>query len=400
MSNGKKHIASELHRELLGVNSLNPFIGHDSSPRGQMFSSHLSQLLVIKGSTERYIQTGMEREYGKYTFSIKVPGDPNGNNGIEVIKIIERYPYRVGREAIKVNPQTLIIYEDINTKEVGMLTIPRYCSYHQYFGFEYKPSAALNEVRVGAFLAAGTILMDSPSVTNNGGYKYGVECNIAFMSHPSVSEDGIMISKDVLKKFSFKTYETRVVEWGSKKFPLNLYGDVENYKPFPDIGDKIRSDGLLMCLRNYNKELSVVEQSIYDLMEPDFIFDKLMYAGGAGGTVVDIKIHHDVKNTQANTSKTMDDQADKYNTARYVFYQEILTEYQRLKKLRGDDLRLTPELHRLIVEALAVMDTDPQQITKLYRKVPLDDYRIEFTIEYEIVPTIGFKLSDTHGTRI
>jgi len=390
---------NELHRELLGVVSLNPFAAHDSSPRQQMGSSHISQSLVVSGATERFIQTGMEREYGKYTFSIKIPGDPNGNNGVEIIKIIERYPYRVGRETIKFNPQTVVLYEDINTKEIGMLSIPKYCSYHQYFGFEYKPTPSLAEVRVGAFMAAGTILMNSPSITSNGGYKYGIECNVAYMSHPSVSEDGVMISSDVLKKFSFKTYENRSVEWGSKRFPLNLYGDADNYKPFPDIGDRIRSDGILMCLRNYNKELAVVEQSISDLMEPDFIFDKLTYAGGAGGVVVDIKIHHDSKNTASKLADTptMDDQADKYNEARYRFYKELIDEYHRLKKQRGDNLRLTPELHRMLVEAMAVMDTDPQQIIKLYHNTPLDDYRVEFVIEYETTPTIGFKISDFHG---
>ena len=388
---------SEMHRELLGVCGLNPFAGHNSSPRQQMFAQHISQALVISGSTEKRIQTGMEREYGKYTFSIKVPGELDSKGGIEVIKIIERYPHKIGMDAIKFNPQTLIIYEDVNTKEIGIINIPTYCSYHQYFGFEYKAKQALNEIRVGSFVQAGTILMDSPSVTDDGAYKYGVELNMAFMSHPAVSEDGVMISRDVLKKLRFKTYETRVVEWGNKRFPLNLYGDINNYKPFPDIGDRIRDDGLLMCLRTYNKELAVVEQSVYDTMEPDFIFDKLMYANGGGGIVVDIRIQHDSKHSTTGMGGNMDAQADKYNDERYQFYQEILNEYHRLKRLRGDDLRVTPDLHRLVVEALAVLDNDPQKITKLYRKAPIDEYRIEFVIEYEIEPTIGYKLTCISG---
>lgn len=397
MLNIKKHRPSELHRELLGVTGLNPWHGHDSSSRQQMFGSHLSQTLVISGSTERYCQTGMEREFGKYTFSIKVPGELDKPGGIEVIKIIERYPSKIGVDAIKFNPQTLVMYEDVNTKEIGIINIPNYCSYHQYFGFEYKAKPALSDVRIGAFIQGGTVLLDSPSITDDGGYKYGRECNMAFMTHPSVSEDGIMISRDVLKKFSFKTYETRVVEWGSKRFPLNLYGDIDNYKPFPDIGDRIRNDGILMALRTYDKELSPVEQSINDLMEPDMIFDKLTYAGGAGGRIVDIRVQHTSQTTQATMGKNMDAQADKYNNARYRYYQDLLGEYHRLKRDRGDSLRLTPELHRLIVEALAVLDNDQQRLTKLYRQTPLDDYRIEFVIEYETEPTIGFKFSDCHG---
>ena len=218
-------VPNQLYRELLGVVGLNPWAGHDSSSRQQMFASHLSQALVISGSTERFCQTGMEREYGKYTFSIKVPGDADKKGGIEIIKILERYPAKIGADTIRHNPQTLIIYEDIHTKEIGVINIPTYCSYHQYFGFEYKAKKALSEVRVGAAIQAGTILLDSPSITDDGGYKYGAECNMAFMSIPGVSEDGIIIRKEALKRFSFKTYENRTVEWGNKRFPLNLYGD-------------------------------------------------------------------------------------------------------------------------------------------------------------------------------
>lgn len=387
----KPKVPNQLHRDLLGVNGLNPFKGHNSSSREQMFSSHIGQTLVVKGGTERRIQTGMEREYAKYTFSVKMPVDG------EIIRVIERYRNKIGMDTIAFNPQTLIIYEDVNTKQIGMVNIPNYCSMHQYFGFEYKARPALSEVRAGAFIAKDTILLDSPSVTDDGGYKYGVECNVAYMTHPAVSEDGILISSDVLPRFGFKTYESRTVEWGSKRFPLNLYGDIDNFKPFPDIGDRIRPDGILMALRNYDKELAPVEQGINDLMEPDFTFDKLTYAAGEGGRIVDIRIQHDNANSQNVATAGMEVQPEKYDHARRQFYQDIVTEYQRLKRERGEGLQLTEEFHRMVVEALAVVDNDPQRIIKLYRQAPLDDWRIEFIIEYDITPTIGFKLTDCHG---
>jgi hypothetical protein len=42
---------------------------------------------------------------------------------------------------------------------------------------------------------------------------------------PIVSEDGILISSNVLDRFSFKikTYEPRTIDWGSKVYPLNVY---------------------------------------------------------------------------------------------------------------------------------------------------------------------------------
>jgi len=382
---------NQLYREYQGVNGLNFGRQHNSSSREQMFASHISQALVIKGSTERRIQTGMEREFGKYTFSVKMPVNA------EIIRVIDRYRNKIGLDSIPVNPQTIVIYEDVATKEIGMVNIPNYCSYHQYFGFEYKTKPALSEIYAGAFIKKDTILMDSPSITDNGGYKYGRECNMAFMSHPAVSEDGIAICRDVLPYFSFKTYETRVVEYGSKRFALNLYGDENNYKPFPDIGDFIREDGILMGLRTYDKDLAVVQQSVFDLMEPDMTYDRLTYAGGRGGKVIDIRIRHDDKGTAVPGAASMDVQPEKYDRARRQFYNDIVQTYQKLKRERGEGLRLTPEFHRMVTEALVSINTDSPPIVKLYRQAPLDDWRIEFVIEYDNVPNVGNKLTDCHG---
>ena len=70
---------SELHPELMGLgNNLDPFGKHNSASRRKMFASHLSQALVIEGSTPKRIQTGAERELGKYTKAIEI--DPNSAN--------------------------------------------------------------------------------------------------------------------------------------------------------------------------------------------------------------------------------------------------------------------------------------------------------------------------------
>ena len=382
---------NQLRPDLLSVCALNPWPGNDSSSRVQMFSSHLGQKLVVKGATERFCQTGMEAEFGKYTINVKMPVDGR------IIKIIDRHKKTIGADSINENPQTVVIFEDERTKEVGILNLSKFCSFHQYLGFEYKAQPGINKLVPGAFIPKDTVFLDSPAITDNGGYAYGVECNMAFMSHPAVSEDGIMISSDFLDNFSFKTYENRVVEWGSKRFPLNLYGDINNYKPFPEIGEYIRDDGLLTMLRTNEKDLAVVEQSIYDLMEPDFIFDKAIYVNGLGGRIVDIRVQHE-ETTTSPTPFGMEKQIDKYDRARRTFYHEILSEWRRLRTARGEALAITPEFSRLLVEAhAAVADSATEKISKLYRNAPLDDYRVEFVIEYVNTPTIGFKLTDCHG---
>lgn len=384
---------SQLFRELMSVNSMNPWDGYDSSSRKQMFASHIGQALVISGSTERRCQTGMEREYGKYTFSVKMPCRG------EIIRYVDRYRQGYGENIP--NPQTVVIFERTSDKQVGVINLTKFCTQHQYLGFEYVEREALSKIRPHGRVDEGEIFLDSPSVTKDGGYKYGVEVNMAFMSHPAASEDGILISRDFLKRFTIKTYETRVVEWGSKRMPLNLYGDEKNYKPFPDIGEYIRADGMLMALRDYDTDLAVVEQSVFDLMEVDHFFDRATYVAGPGGRVVDIRVFHDGQFVPTGAVNGMNVQPLKYDRARREFYQTILDEYKRLHRERGGQLNITPEFHRLVVEAISVVGcntTSPnEQIRKIYRKAQLDEFRVEFVVEYTIEPTIGFKLTDCHG---
>ena len=383
-----KQQPAQIHRELMGISSLNPFSGNDSSPRATMFCTHLGQALVIDKSTERRIQTGMEREFGKFTFSVKAPCN------MEIIRIIDRYRPTLGADSINDNPYSVVLYENVDTKEIGMMELSKYCSYHQHFGFPYKATKHFSELRRGAAIPEGTVLLDSPSVTDNGGYKYGREMNVAFMTIPGVAEDGIVISEDVLPLLKIRTYETRIVEFGSEYFPLNINStDPKVFKAFPDIGEPVRPDGILMALRKYNEMLAPVKQNIYDLMEVDHIFDKSIYAP-PGGRIIDIRVHHDNSAYNAPTPVGMELQATKYDNARRLFYNELLNEYNRLRRERGEVLKLQPKLHRLIVEALSVVGESETRIIKMAGKNPLDDWRLEFVIEYEIIPNIGFKLTD------
>ncbi len=386
------NVDKELRPDLFSTSALNPYPGHTASSRVQMFaSSHLSQRLNILEPTLRYCQTGMEYEFGKYTLNIKMPVDAR------IITIIKRYLETADDSTIRYNPQDIVIYENVETGEVGVLDIPRYQSYHQQFGFEYVTTDDYEKITPRGFVAKDTVIVDAPSKQKNGGYMLGREVNVAFMTHPAIAEDGILISSDVLHKFAYKTYETRVVEWGAKKFPLNLYGTAFNFKAFPDIGEYIRDDGLFMGFRQDDKNLGPVDQSIYDMMVPDHIFDKLTYAAGPGGRVVDIRVDCG-EDYRVNFLEGTDAQIHKYVNATNEFYKKIWSEYKRLQRERGPHLRITEEFSRLLIEVqAAIIPLSNPKLNKLHRKSPLDDVRVEFVIEYINVPHDGAKLTDLLG---
>lgn len=387
---------NQIDRRLMGISAMNPWDGMDSAARKQMYAGHMGQMLVFQGATERFFQTGMEREYAKYTFNVKMPADGR------VIKVIDLYTQNAGINSIAYNPQTVVIYEREDNNEIGYINLTGYCSQHQYFGFPYKRKSACSKLRAGANISEGEIFLDSPSVTDDGGYKYGIEIPIALMTVPAVSEDGIWIGQSWINKLKFNIYEVRTVEFGKHMIPLNIYGDDENYKIHPDIGEPVRPDGLLMCLRASDPIMAIAEQSVKALQAPDFGFDKATYSS-SGGRVVNIRVHHDKNNTSGRTPEGMDVQPEKYDAARRIFYQSIHDEYRRLHRERGDGLRITPHFSNLVIEAISVVGNNSQfpqnKINRLYRQAPLDDWHITFVIEYEITPSIGFKLTGCHGNK-
>lgn len=383
---------NELRVDLLASAGVNPWAQHDSSSRVQMLGGHLGQALVIDGASPRRCFTGMERELGRFTFNVKMPANA------EIIRVIDKYPRTIGPSSVKENPLSVIVYEDVESKMVGIVTLPRWHCRHQHFGFRYKmKSNALNRLVPGATIGKGTILADSPAVDDMGNYMIGTETEVAFMSVPGIIEDGVIVSKDYLKKLTTHGFESRVAVWGTRYYPLNLYGTDTEYKPFPDIGDRIREDGLLFALRQYDPLLGPVEMTPKALREPDFTFDRLTYAE-PGAKVIDVNIRRQIMNGPPPTPVGMEVQTNKYYTAQLQFYRNLLDTYNELKRRRKETLKITEEFHRLLVEAL-IYTSEPGKIKAklIHQRMPLDDWRVEVTFDYEIVPTVPFKVTDFHG---
>lgn len=397
---------NELQPEFLAMHSLNAYTMFNSSNRSVMFGNHFAQRLVIEEPDDMYVQTGVCHDFAKYTFSTKIPCNAR------IIRVIDRYPQGIGQDSLSFNPETLVIYEDAETGIIDYVSIEYYKSYHQFFGFKNKLNKKnMAKVYPGAHVPANTILADTPSVSENGSFDFGLNLNVALASLPGVAEDGVIICEDVLPKMRFRVYERRVVSYGKETFPLNMYGHKDLLKTFPDIGDTIREDGLLMMLREYCPELGPVDMSVLDIMEPQHNFDRATYVRGGDektgnvGRVVDIKVYG---NTMQNKQlpETMLPQVSKYKNALVRFHQEIINTVdnlgiERKKKFGVNNVKTSRKLHRLLVESYAVVGAskpgETQKIGMFYRKEPLDEVRIEFVIEYIMQPGIGYKVTDING---
>lgn len=390
-----KWVENQLRLELMGLGAINPWCGNDSSPRIQMLLSHVGQSLVVKGTNLRRCLTGIEFELAKCTLSRKLPTNSR------IIDVIEKYPRMVGMDN-RENPLTVVIYEDFDSREIGHLELPKFNCLHQHYGFPYVATPLLDKVAKENYVPGNQPILDTPAVDKNGIYCMGVDLETAFMSIPPVIEDGIVISKSAVKKFTAKGYENRIMSWGKKRYPISLYGDPnrpEDYRPYPEIGDHIRPDGLLFATRTYDDLLAPVEMDEVGVRTPDYIYDKTVYAV-PNARVVDVTVSHDTVANVPPTPVGMEVETQRHFKAANNFYAKIITRYNQLKAERKDRLNLSPAFHRLIVMALGDAVDPKRRVIKTYRNVPIDDWWVKVDFDYDVIPTVGYKFTGLHGNSI
>lgn len=379
---------NQLKPELLGFSALNPFAGYNSSPRSSMFSKHVGQCLVVAESEPRRIQTGVEREIGKNTFSVKF------DNNSYIVKVIDKFPYTMGKHHIGHSPMKAVIFEnhDHPDLEVDILYLPDYKCDHHFFGFDYEyDKSVMSRIKPGARIPAGTKVADSPNVKPNGDYAYGINANVILGSHPCGIEDGVLMSESFANKLKTKIYETRTFSFGEGILPLNTYGNNEVYKIFPDIGERVRDDGVICALREFNPELAPCDLSVRELQNVT-PFDKRQYAE-PGSIVIDVTVVKGSGNRN-DVFTDMDTQAAKYHERHMQFYREIIDTYESLRKGRGGHLPISHEFHRVLVEGMKML-AEKAVLHKKRKRIP--PWTVTVTTMTELDAANGFKITDTHG---
>lgn len=387
--------------ELMSIQILNPYTPHDSQSRQTMFASHISQTLQVSNATPRFDPTGMEPKYGQYTFKIEMP--VNGH----IRECISKYPPMAVTGGIEhINPLTTVIYEyplGNGMRAFGALNIDAHHSMHQYFGFRYKPTAAGRELRPGLDIPAGTVFAQSPTINEEGDWMYGFEANVCVMTVPGVTEDGMVARRGFLDKMKVKAYGTRKVSWGKTNVPLNLYGDDTNYKPFPDIGETIRDDGIIFALRPFDMATAVMTMH-KDMLKQSMTTDKPTYieTNAKNAKVINIEVYKGRRSNDTVTLSGMNSQCERYYEKTAAYNRKLLDTYDTLRKENGRNLVLTPELTNIIARAQELNDQATGRTNHMYmwNDAPLEEWSVIITYEYDLTPTVGFKITGGHGDKV
>ena len=392
---------------LIGATAFNPFSEYTSSSRGQMQANAISQHYVISGCKPNMIQTGADIEYGRFSNSITTP------HNMVVFSIVNRYiPSQ--HNGIQLNPQQVVIYQTFDEGSrplFGIIDITRFSSSHPKFGFEYKPTEEAQQIRVGNSIPKGTVLYDTPAKDKHGLYSPGIDLNTLYSSLEGTIEDSILIAKDVAPLLKTKTFTTRVFELGEKEFPLNLYGDDDNYKVMPDIGEYCiptgqAYSGIVMAKREYRPDLLPIMFTKKSTRIFDSVTDVPLDGNGQEARVIDIIVYKQPKTNTAVAPKVME-QLDKYANAYRDFCERIVSEYRKIMAKTNGNAEFTADFDQLIKHCMAI--TNEQTNDERTRNVPiqkvsnfnrkLDDITIIVTTEYTKEVGPGFKITGLHGNK-
>lgn len=391
---------TEIKPEFVGLAAINNFLANTSSPRATMDYSHWAQRVPLLTPDERLIKSGMEYELGKYINDVRT------TENCVVKAVVPRYKeYGIEPPSTSVFVEYEKDYEDGKGPQlvIDVIDVPTYRTSHGFFGYNLEPTDTLINTEYGTPLPKDTLLAKTASYGSEGSYKFGLNANVAFMSHPSVAEDGFVISESFAKRAQFTSITKRIININKNTIPLNLYGTKDDYRFLPDIGQKVRPDGLLCALRERNDWFSVYDMSDANLCEVDMTFDEKTYVN-VDSTVVDIQIIRG--NGKPEFSSKMTQQLDNYADMLNNYYSRIVGKYEQLlaekKSLYGslDNVRLSPRTHRLITDSYVKLNSSTNRKNTLcYRKLPIDQYRIEITTRSVITPDLGYKLTDIHASK-
>jgi len=384
---------TEIRHEFLGASADNSFIANVSSPRGVMHSSHFAGHLSLLNPESRMIVSGIEYELGKTINDVRVDNDC-------IVKGVLPMYQGAGKES----PTTLVFVEFMRDDQLFLdyIEVPVYRSQHNYFGYQLTQTEIMADLSYNAPLSKGEILAKTNSYGREGDYMAGLNAQTIFMSHPSVAEDGVVISQSFARRAASESYLKRVINITRNTIPLNINGRDGVYRFLPDIGEKVREDGLLCATRDRNDWFSVSDMNDINLSEEDPTFDSLTYVN-PHSEVVSITVLKG-NNGKTEFSPHITAQLDHYAAMLINYYQQVLRIYENImaekKSMYGSvaGVRMTPRLSRFMTDCAIKVEMSVNPRNKMsYRKVPIDQYRIEIITKSMVVPNLGHKLSDYHA---
>lgn len=377
---------------------LNATTAWSSAGRLGMFASMITQTLIVDGCELNHLFSGTEMDYGKYAFDFS-----SRTQDVEILDVFPKYR-AINTSANKEakNPQTMVIYRGKEDGQIGYFTVDRYFYMSDGFGCENKFSRNINAfLKKGMILPKDEKLVFQPNQKGNR-YCYGLNCNTAFMTLSQTNEDAMVISESLAKRLESLEMRRVIINIRQDYRPLNLYGDDTVTKIIPDIGERVRDDGILFAARRISTTTYAADTDPVALRESQPLCDTLVTVP-KNATVADIEIYSSKRGTA-----TMYHQVVKYQDGLREYHERIYNSYVTL----GRPKNISPAYSTLVANSinhLIAAGRDPGNFVRRGQRTKLeiegmDNHPIEciqmvVTLKVKRKVTLGMKLSGVDGSK-
>ena len=375
-----------------------PFADHTSSQRLNMFTTGITQAMIPDGRELPLVASGKEYDFMRYTFNAT-----RLDQNARTVAVIPLYRTNVGSDPIKYCPMYILVYYGEQDELMHSMYVYSYTQGTNGFGYDLEINKSY--FVPGAFIPKGTCISHSKAVVDNR-YCLGTNLNICYGTFKETVEDAFAISESAAKKLETTGYSTLLIRVGKNMVPLNLYGSIDEYKFLPELGDKIREDGIVCGFRTVDETTYMTDLTDLALMKPQHEHDTIYYLPKPDATLINIKIDKN-PNKKVKTPEYMFEQSAKYETEQIEYYKRIIKVYEEECVKKG--IKPSLEFISLVDNAAKYLGTVPgmkvfgktrKTPSKLSRKnEPIGFIDYTLTFRYKIPVSLGSKLTGRSGDK-
>ena len=353
----------------LGKGLLQPFNNTNSGSRKIMQGIQKEQTLQIIDAEPPLIESGYENQFGEYSS----PFVRSDSNYICVKKIYKNpsYYYLIGYDI------TNQILHCFRRKSYEHLT--------ENYGYSIDNSF-LDSLNPNDTIPKGAVVSKSDSMDPYNNKCDGINLTTAYIACALTIEDPIILSESAAKRYKSPFFSKIQVIINDNDILLNLYGVGNEYKSFPDIGEKVK-DGILCAVRRERKDDEALYAQSYDMLRQLTMSDECLISKG-DGTVIDIDVYC---NNPEKINSIYNTQVAKYYKRQMEFYQDVVMTVDSFMKSHNN-AKMSYEMSKLYT-----MCKNASSGTLFIKDKVFNNIVMEIIVREDKPLMVGDKITDRYG---
>lgn len=351
----------------LGKGLLQPFNESNSGTRKIMFGIHKEQSIQLCKPETPIILTGYENQYG-YKSSGFVVADAN---------------YVVVDKIHKNKAKYLVLLYDANGNRLHSVVRMGYSYHTENYGYNVN-TTFLDNLRKGSIVQKDDPLIISDSFDSAFNKQDGINLTTIYLNISLTTEDPIVLSESAAKKFTSPLFDSIDIIINDNDIALNLYGDDNEYKTFPDIGENVKN-GILCAIRRERKDDEALyaqsKEHLKELMISDITYI-------SDGEVIDIDVYC---NNVEKLNDLYNSQLGKYYEENMEYCRQIVSTIDKFKKSHPG-LELTYDTQKVYKISKDTINGVPYLKDKAFNNIYCQIITKTNTMVYK-----GDKITDRYG---